>query len=371
MLQHFGTGNIIGVSTAIIIGGVGSIFWIFISGVFAISTKYAETYLCMKYRKIKKEKNINKSGYTKYYGGTMYVLDSRIGSKILGVLFAIFVIIASFGIGCMVQSNAAAESLVQNLNMDRTLVGLIITAIASYILFSNERKIAKISSIIVPISTIIYLIMSIMLIYIFRNNIINSILIIIEDALNFKSGTVGILAFLGMRTLSTGLSKGMFSNEAGMGSSPIFETTVNNTNIKQQSIISSTSVFIDTVVLCSLTGVILVASNMYVNESNPIAFVQNVFGLLPYGKYLLTFCLTCFGLATIPCWGYYGSQAIRYLFNNKEIYQNIYKIIYAICIYIGAVSALEMVWTLSSIANAFMALPNIFMIYYLLEEIEC
>ena len=367
MQQHFGTGNIIGVATAIILGGIGSIFWIFVSGVFAIATKYAETYLCMKYRKIKKEQNAE---YTKYFGGTMYVLKNRIGSNILAFLFAVFVIVASFGIGCMIQSNSVAENLSQNLNVDRRVIAVIITIVASYIIFSNERKIAKISSIIVPISTIIYMIMSIMLIYMFRNNVINSITLIIQDALNFKSSSIGILAFLTMKALSTGLSKGMFSNEAGMGSSPIFETTVNNTNIKQQSIISSTSVFIDTVVLCTLTGLILVASNMYIGEKNPVVFVQNVFGLLPFGSYLLTFCLTSFGLATIPCWGYYGSQAVRYIFNNKEIYQNIYKVIYAICVYIGAVSALEMVWTLSSIANALMALPNIFMIYYLLDEIE-
>ena len=367
MLQHFGTGNIIGVSAAIIIGGVGSIFWIFVSGIFAISTKYAETFLCMKYRKIKKEKNTK---YTKYYGGTMYVLRDRIGNNILAILFSIFVIIASFGIGCMIQSNSIAENLSQSLNVDRNLIGIIITITASYIIFSNERKISKISSIIVPVSTIIYLIMSIMLIYIFRNNIINSVLIIVKDAFNFKSGSVGILTFLTMKALSTGLSKGMFSNEAGMGSSPIFETTVNNVNIKQQSIISSTSVFIDTVILCSLTGIIFVASNMYINETNPIILVQNVFNVFPFGRYLLTFCLTSFGLATIPCWGYYGSQAVRFIFNNNKVYQNIYKIIYAICVYIGAVSALEIVWSVSSIANAFMALPNIYMIYYLLDEIE-
>jgi AGCS family alanine or glycine:cation symporter len=109
---------------------------------------------------------------------------------------------------------------------------------------------------------------------------------------------------------------------------------------------------------------------MYINETNPVIFVQNVFGLIPYGKYLLTFCLTSFALATIPCWGYYGSQAVRYIFKEKTLYQNIYKIIYLVCVYIGAMSAIETVWTLSSIANAFMALPNIFMIYYLLEEIE-
>ncbi|MDD2376427.1 MAG: alanine:cation symporter family protein [Clostridia bacterium] len=354
-------------SAAIIIGGVGSIFWVFVSGVFAIATKYAETFLCMKYRKIKKEKNTK---YTKYYGGTMYVLRDRIGNNILAFLFAIFVIIASFGIGCMIQSNSVAENLSQNLNIDRNLIAIIITIIASYIIFSNERKIAKISSIIVPISTIIYFIMSIILLYIFRNNIINSILIIIDNAFNFKSGSVGIFTFLAMKALSTGLSKGMFSNEAGMGSSPIFETTVNNTNIKQQSIISSTSVFIDTVVLCSLTGIIFVASNMYINETNPVILVQNVFETLPFGNYLLTFCLTSFGFSAIPCWGYYGSQAIRFIFNNKVVYQNIYKIIYTICVYIGAVSAIELVWTLSSIANAFMTLPNIYMIYYLLDEIE-
>lgn len=278
MLQRFGTGNIIGVSTAIILGGVGSIFWIFVSGVFAISTKYAETYLCMKYRKVQNTKN---SKYIKYYGGTMYVLRDRIGNKVLAFLFALFVIIASFGIGCMVQSNTAAESIIQNLNIDKTLVGIFITLIASYVLFSDERKIAKISSVIVPISTIVYIIMGIMLLFIFKDNILSSISVIVEDALNLKSGFVGIIAFFSMKALVVGLSKGMFSNEAGMGSSPIFETTVSNTNIKQQSIISSTSVFIDTVVLCTLTGIILVASNMYIGETNPVTFVQNVFGMLP------------------------------------------------------------------------------------------
>lgn len=362
-----GTGNIIGVSTAILIGGVGSIFWMFISGVFAIATKYAETYLCMKYRKVKNDK---KSNYTKYYGGTMYVLSERIGSKVLGLLFSIFVIIASFGIGCMIQSNSAAENLANNFHLDRIFIAVIITVLATYVLFSNERKIAKISSIVIPISTIVYLVMSIMLLYIFRDNILNSIILIFKDAFNLKSGFTGILAFLSIRAITTGLSKGMFSNEAGMGSSPIFETTVNNVNIKQQSIISSTSVFIDTVILCTLTGITFVASNMYINETNPVVFVQNVFGLIPYGNYLLTFCLTSFALATIPCWGYYGTQAVRYIFKDKLLYQNVYKIVYIVCVYIGAMSAIETVWTLSSIANAFMTLPNIFMIYYLLEEIE-
>lgn len=362
-----GTGNIIGVSTAIIIGGIGSIFWMFISGVFAISTKYAETFLCMKYRKIKKEK---KSEYTKYYGGTMYVLKERIGSRLLGLLFSIFVIIASFGIGCMIQSNSAAESLVDNLNADRVFISLLITFTASYVLFSSERKIAKISSIVVPISTIIYLVMSILLLYMFRDNVLNSIALILQDAFNFKSGAVGIITFAGLKVLSTGLSTGLFSNEAGMGSSPIFETTVNNVNIKQQSIVSSCSVFIDTVLLCTLTGVIYVSSNMYVGISNPVTLAQTVFGVIPYGNYLLTFCLTSFALSTIPCWGYYGSQAVRYIFKNKEVYQNIYKIIYVVCIYIGAMAALEVVWTLSTVANALMCLPNIFMIYYLLDEIE-
>lgn len=362
-----GIGNIIGVSTAVIIGGVGSVFWIFVSGIFAISTKYAETYLCMKYRKVKKEKNAK---YTKYYGGTMYVLRDRIGSNFLASLFSIFVIISSFGIGCMIQSNSAVESLTHNFNIDKNIIAVIITILASYILFSNARKIAKISSVIIPISTIVYILMNLTLLYIFKDNILNSIKVIILDAFNFKSGITGILTFLSIKALSTGLSKGMFSNEAGMGSSPIFETTVNNTNIKEQSIISSTSVFIDTVVLCTLTGIIIVASNMYVNEFNSVTLVQNVFGVLPYGKYLLTFCVTSFALATIPCWGYYGSQAVTYLFDNKEIYQNLYKIIYSICVYVGSISALEMVWSLSSIANAFMAIPNLFMIYYLLNEIE-
>ncbi|MEG1705744.1 MAG: alanine:cation symporter family protein [Clostridia bacterium] len=287
-----------------------------------------------------------------------------------GNLFAVFVIIASFGIGCMLQSNSACTSIVQNFNIDVNFVAVIITILGIYFVFSEEKKIAKISSIIIPISTIIYLIMSIMLLYIFKDNIVNSIVNITKSALNIKSGISGVICFGFMRALSTGLSKGMFSNEAGMGSSPIFEVTVNNKNIKEQSIISSISVFIDTTVLCTITGIIFVSSGCYINEYNPFILVQNVFNNLPYGSYLLSFCLTTFAIATIPCWAYYGKQAVKYLFSNRYIYTNIYKIIYVMCIYIGAIINLEFVWNISSIANAFMAIPNLFMIYYLINEIK-
>lgn len=363
-----GTGNIIGVASAITIGGIGSIFWIFVSSIFAIATKYSETYLCLKYRKIKKDKNCS---YTKYYGGAMYVLKDRIGSRILGYIFSIFVIIASFGIGCMIQSNSAANTISQNFNIDINIIGILITIVGIYFVLAREKKIAKISSIIVPIATIVYLIMSAVLLYIFKDNIIYSIKEIIASALNLRAGITGIFAYSFIIALSTGLSKGMFSNEAGMGSSPIFEVTVNNKDIKNQSIISSTSVFIDTTILCTLTGIIFVASNFYLNETNPLTLVQNVFNVLPYGKYLLSFCLTSFALATIPCWAYYGKQGVKYIFKDKKIYEILYNIVYIVCIYIGAVTTLQVIWDISSIANAFMVIPNLFMIYYLIDEIKC
>lgn len=203
-----GTGNIVGVATAISIGGIGTVLWIFISGFFAISTKYAETYIVLKYRK--KDKNL------KYYGGAMYVLKDRIGSNKLAIFFSIFVIIASFGIGSMIQSNSAAVSITNSFNIDIELVSIFITIFASIILFGNSKKIANVSSILVPFSSILYILMCVAILYIYKANFISTIKNIIQSALNINSAVsgIGVMYFLNM--ISVGLSRGMFSNEAGI-----------------------------------------------------------------------------------------------------------------------------------------------------------
>lgn len=356
-----GTGNIIGVATAIILGGVGSIFWIFISGIFAISTKYAETYIVLKYRKK------DKKGY---YGGAMYVLDEILGKKNLATFFSIFVILSSFGMGSMIQSNAISSTIVQNYDIDLNIIGIVITLLCAYVLFGNEKRISNISSILIPIAIFVYCISCLILLYIFRANLLSSVVYIIKEALNFKSVVGGIFSSTAILAMSSGLSKGLFTNEAGMGTSPLFDSTVKEQDIKKQSIMSSTTVFIDTVFLCTITGILFVASGLYLTTSNPVEFAQGVFLNLPYGNVIFTFIICIFAISTIPCSGFYGSIGVRYLFKTKGIYKFLYKVIFLSFVYIGCISKIQIVWSISSIANALMVIPNIIMLYSLKNDIR-
>lgn len=271
----------------------------------------------------------------------------------------------------MIQSNAMASSIIETFRIDKYLLAIIVTIISFYVIFGNEKRIANISSILVPVATIVYMLMCGYLLYVLRDNIVYSIISITTEALSFKSVAGGIFGSLAIRAMNSGMSKGLYSNEAGMGSSPLFNATVQGSKtIKDESIIASTSVFIDTVVLCTITGIVIVASGFCSYIDNPIQLVQKVFNIIPYGRYLLSFSLSIFAIATIPCWGYYGSVAIRFLFKSKNFYQIIFKLVYAICVYIGALATIQLVWSLSSIANALMIFPNLIMIYYLRNEID-
>lgn len=356
-----GTGNIIGVGAAILIGGVGSIFWLFLSGIFAIATKYAETYIVLKYRKNKNNK---------YYGGAMYVLEERIGNKKIAIIFSILVIISTIGMGALIQSNSVSNAIVENSNIELEIIGILVVLFSAYMLFGNEERISNISSIFIPITILLYLSCSLILFFYFRNNIISSINLIIKEAFNFKAVSGGMLSSVAIASISSGMSKGLFTNEAGMGTSPLFDVTVNEKNIKKQSIISSTTVFIDTVVICTITGILFVSSSLYENVSNPSLLALNVFSILPFGKYIYTLFICIFALSTIPCSGYYGSIGIRYIFKNKKLYEYMYKIIYLIFVYIGCMSKSLTVWSISSIANGLMIFPNIYMLFYLSKEID-
>lgn len=244
-----GTGNIVGVATAICIGGIGSIFWIFVSGFLAIATKYAETYIVLKYRK--KDK-------TGYVGGAMYVLRDVLGNNVMAVLFSIFIIIASFGIGAMIQSSSATQSLSSTFSLNEKICGIVITAFCAYILIGNAKKITNVSSILVPFVSITYILMCAFIIFIYRGNIMTVIFEIINDAFNVKAAFSGSMYVYVLNKISSGLSNGLFSNEAGMGSSPMFDVLANEKDIEKQSLISSFAVFCDTVLICTLTGITIV-----------------------------------------------------------------------------------------------------------------
>ncbi len=362
LASTLGTGNIIGVATAIIIGGVGSIFWIFISGVLAIATKYAETYIVLKYRK--------KDNNGKYIGGAMYVLKDKLKKPILANIFSIFLICTTLGMGAMIQSNAISSSITSNFNVNIFLLAIFIVIPCAYTLIGNEKRISNISSVLIPIATIVYILSCIILMYIFRNNIISSIYLIVKEAFNVHSCVGGFFGGYMIKAMSTGLSKGLFTNEAGLGTSPIFDVSVKEKDIKKQSIISSTSVFIDTVLLCTMTGILFVASGMYTITDNPALIANNTFSLLPFGNYIFIFMIVIFAISTIPCSGFYGSVAINFLSNGNKKSIIKYRVIYLICVFIGVITKIEIVWSISSIANALMVIPNVIMLYKLRNEIE-
>lgn len=356
-----GVGNIVGVAAAITIGGIGSVFWIFVSGIFAIATKYAETYIPLKYREYKGKK---------YIGGAMYVLRDILDLKKLGLLFSIFVVLSSFG-GSMIQSNAMTEVINIEMNISKEVIAIFVTIFSCYVIFGNEKRIAGVSSIIVPIAIVIYVYMCVYLSIYFRDNLLNSIVMIIKEAFDFRSVCGGFFASIGICAMNAGLSKGLYSNEAGMGSSPLFNVSVNSKkSVKEESIIASTSVFIDTVILCTITGILIVASGLWKSSLTPIELINSVFSVVPYGKICLIISISIFAISTLPCTGYYGCVGINYLTNNKKVYEVFYKIVYTICVYIGCMSTVKIVWSISSIFNALMIFPNLFLIYKLRKEID-
>lgn len=356
-----GIGNITGVATAIAIGGIGSIFWIFVSGIIAMPISYAENYLVLKYRKNEKRKG--------FFGGAMYVLDEVLDKRFLGVLFAIFTLIATIGMGAMVQSNSLTQVIVEEYRISKTVVAIVIATISGYIIFGGKRKMAKFNSYIIPLCTAIYVILCGMVIFSNLGELGVAIKSICKAAFGLKQVAGGVVGVGIIQCMSVGFSRGMFSNEAGMGSAPIFSaTTEDMEDVKTTAYIMSYSVFVDTLLLCVLTGITIVISGAH-NISNTAIMLSMTFGKIPFGELLLTFCISVFAIATVPCWEFYGEQAIRYLV-KKEYVVYVYMFVYITCVYLGCILSLDVVWSISNIANAFMALPNIYMIFALRDKIQ-
>ena len=348
-----GTGNITGVAIALIIGGIGSLFWLFVSGILAMAISYAENYIVLKYRKKDSRKG--------YFGGTMYVLDEVLDKRGMAIFFASVVALSAACTGTMSQSNSLSTLLNSSIGVDKSIVGVILAIVTAYIIFGGKRRIAKISSVIIPLCTLAYIALCICILYVNRTNILPGIKEIIACAFGSKQIIGGIAGISLVKIMGRGFALGMFSNEAGMGSAPIFTATVEEENIEIQSRIAAMSVVIDTIILCILTGITIVSTGMY-NITDVGEMLNKVFGMVPFGNWILNICMVFFVISTIPCWEYYGEEAVKYLFKtNLAIYM--FRIIYVIGIYFGSIMIVEMVFDLSGITNAIMTLPNIYMIY--------
>lgn len=354
-----GTGNIIGVATAVSLGGPGAIFWCWLTGLFGIATKYGEGLLAVKYR--------IKTPDGEMAGGPMYALERGVGIKWLAVLFSILTAFAAFGIGNTVQANAISENVCSltdghiNTVLCKTIVGLIITTITAIVIFGGVKSIARFCSKLIPFMATFYIIGCIYILCVNNQYIIPAVKWILSDAFSTKSAVGGIAGTAIMMTMRYGIARGLFSNESGMGSAPIVAAAAQSKNPVRQALVTSTATFWDTIIICSLTGLVIVSSLLAfpdIDIKNQGMLTIEAFGKIPYiGTPLLSVGIITFAFSTILGWGYYGEKAIEYLIGKK--YVKHYRILWVIMVMVGSILNLEIVWSLADLMNALMAIPNL------------
>lgn len=348
-----GTGNIIGVATAIALGGPGAVFWCWLTGVFGISTKYAEGLLAVKYRvKTKRGQMI---------GGPMYALEKGLGWKWLAVLFAIFATLASFGIGSTVQANAISTLVENQYKVSPYITGLVVTALGAAVIVGGVKSIAKVCGMLVPFMAIFYVLGCIYILFVNHAYLLPALQVIFDSAFTTKAAGGGFAGSTLIMAARYGIARGLFSNESGLGSAPIVAAAAQTRNPVRQALVSSTATFWDTVVICALTGLVITSSIIAypdIDYHNGAALTKVAFSKIPYiGAPLLTFGLSTFAFSTTLGWSYYGERCVEYLKGKR--WMLFYRMIYIVSIFVGSVVNLALVWNLADCMNALMAIPNL------------
>ena len=355
-----GTGNIVGVGTAIALGGPGAVLWCWLSGVFGIATKYSESLIAVKYRVKKKDGRMQ--------GGAMYALSRGLKwqplGKILGMIFAVFAGFASFGIGCATQVNAIANIVQANVGFPKQIIGIIIAALTALVIFGGIKSISRVCEKLVPFMAIFYVLGCLIILCINYDYIIPTITTICRLAFTPGAAAGGLVGSGIMMAMRYGVARGLFSNESGMGSAPIAAAAAQTRNPVRQALVSSTGTFWDTVVVCLMTGLTLVSTIM----KNPAINADEItdggvlttlaFGQIPYlGPIILTLGIICFAYSTILGWAYYGERAVEYFSGKKGLIP--YRVLYIAVAAIAPIVTLDVVWALADILNALMAIPNL------------
>ena len=354
-----GTGNIIGVATAIALGGPGAVLWCWLTGVFGISTKYAEGLLAIKYR-VKTE-----SG--KMLGGPMYALERGLGWKWLAILFAVFTALAAFGIGNTVQANAIATVAHESYGISPYITGAFICARTCAVVLGGVKSIARVCSMLVPFMAAFYVIGCIYILFVNAPYLWPALKLICRAAFSPEAAGGGFIGSTVMMAARFGIARGLFSNESGMGSAPIVAAAAQTRNPVRQALVSSSGTFWDTVVICALTGLVIVSSVLAypdIDFSNGATLTKDAFSKIPViGRPLLTFGLLTFAFSTILGWCYYGERAVEYLKGKKWVVG--YRVLYIVAVFIGSVMNLALVWNLADCMNALMAIPNLISLLFL------
>lgn len=348
-----GTGNIVGVATAISLGGPGAVFWCWLTGVFGIATKYGEGLLAIKYRETTADGRM--------LGGPMYALEKGLGWKWMAVLFAIFTTCASFGIGSTVQANAIATITHETYGVSTTIVGIAVSLLIAAVVLGGVKSIAKVCGFLVPFMALFYVLGCIYILSVNGSYVWPAIKLIVESAFSPQAASGGLAGTSVMLAARYGISRGLFSNESGMGSAPIVAAAARTRNPVRQALVSSTGTFWDTVVICAITGVVIVSSILAypdISYTDGATLTKMAFDKIPYvGKPLLSFGLLTFAFSTILGWSYYGERAVEYL--KGKSWMLVYRVLFIISIFAGSVANLDVVWNLSDCTNALMAIPNL------------
>jgi len=345
-----GTGNIVGVSTAVAAGGPGAVLWMWLTGVFGIATKYSEALLSVRFR-VKDEKGA-------MCGGPMYVLERGMNAKWLGVIFAALTAVAAFGIGCTVQANSIASMASETFGVSPWVSGGLMTVLTAIVILGGIQSIAKVCELLVPFMAAFYIAGCLFLLFKHGETLPETFRLIVSSAFTGQAAFGGFLGAGMKEAIRFGVARGLFSTESGLGSAPIVAAAAMTKNPVRQALVSSTGTFWDTVVVCAMTGLVVVNSGDWHLGLKGAALTKSAFSHIPYiGPAVLTVGLLTFVFSTILGWSYYGEKAAEYLFGPKVILP--YRWLWVAAVLVGSVASLPVVWSFADVANGLMAIPNL------------
>jgi len=345
-----GTGNIVGVATAVAAGGPGAVLWMWLTGVFGVATKYAEAVLSVKYRVVTAKGTMA--------GGPMYVLERGMKARWLGVIFAALTAVAAFGIGCSVQANSISSLVKEHFGVSPWWTGAVLTVLTAVVILGGIKSIARVCEALVPFMAVFYVVGCAFLLVTNLEAVPATIRLIVSSAFTGQAAVGGFLGAGVAQAIRYGIARGLFSNESGLGSAPIVAAAAQTKNPVRQALVSSTGTFWDTVVVCAMTGLVLVNSGAWQRGLDGAALTNAAFTDIPIvGPLVLTVGLLTFVFSTILGWSYYGEKAAEYLLGPRVILP--YRVLWVAMVMVGSVVTLKAVWAFADIANGLMAVPNL------------
>jgi alanine or glycine:cation symporter, AGCS family len=350
-----GMGNIAGVATAVAVGGLGALFWMWMLALLGMATKYAEGILAVKYRTINCDGQVS--------GGPMYYLRRGLGWKKMALFFAFFGALTALGTGNLVQANSVAEALQTSFGVDRLTTGIILLGLVAVVVLGGIRWIGRVSSFVVPVMALLYIGMGLGVIWIHADRIPEALALIMKSAFSGQAALGGFVGSTFWMALQYGAARGIFSNESGLGSAPIAAAAARTDGPGRQGLVSMTGTFLDTIVVCSITGLVIAVSQVLGQTNSDGTAVSGVsmtlraFSAIPLGAPLLTLAIFLFAYSTILGWAYYGEKCVEYLVGTRWVRP--YRWLYTLVVLPGALLSLKLVWTLADITNGLMALPNL------------